>query len=140
LKPMKVGLDIHGVIDEHPEVFKELSQRWTDMGHEVHILTGDEWSKVRATVDDLGIIYHAHFSILDYWRAKDEPSLHLEDTGWWMDRLLWNRSKGDYASRVGLDIHFDNDKAYIPYFVSCSAVLVPSIQFSRIMGLLGYDL
>jgi len=37
---MKVGLDIHGVVDVRPEFFSELSKLLVSNGHEVHIITG----------------------------------------------------------------------------------------------------
>ena len=37
---LKIGLDIHGVIDSFPEKFKQLSYALAKDGAEVHIITG----------------------------------------------------------------------------------------------------
>ena len=37
---LKIGLDIHGVIDTYPEKFKMLSCALVQYGAEVHVITG----------------------------------------------------------------------------------------------------
>ncbi len=37
---LKIGLDIHGVIDTFPQKFKQLSQALAKDGAEIHIITG----------------------------------------------------------------------------------------------------
>lgn len=55
---MRIGLDIHGVIDTFPDYFRELSYQAVTGGHEVHIITGQEWEKAYETVKEYGI-HHA---------------------------------------------------------------------------------
>ena len=39
----KIGLDIHGVIDKYPLLFKKLTNYWVnDLNCEVHIITDQE--------------------------------------------------------------------------------------------------
>lgn len=43
---MKIGLDFHGVIDADPEFFAVETELLIKAGHEVHIITGHEYTKI----------------------------------------------------------------------------------------------
>ena len=128
---MKIGIDIHGCIDLYPQIFSKLSQDWIEKGHEVFILTGQEWDNAKLIVDKAGVHYNHYFSIIDHHRKLETPMYNRSDKcGWWMKESLWMRSKGDYALCVGLDLHFDDDADYAKYFPkTCTFVLVPKNNF-----------
>ena len=133
MRKLKIGLDIHGVIDRYPLHFKWLSGQWKKNGHEVHIVTGQEWENCKE--DCKNIKYVDHFSIVDYhlenvetemWRERGKNGVE----GWWMDREVWLKSKGEYARNVGLDIHFDDSFEYFEWFpYNCTCILVPKVGF-----------
>ena len=127
---MKVGLDIHGVVDRYPELFSKLSEKWVGRGWEVHIVTGQEWEKAEPTVAKAFIQHTHHFSIVDHHRKLGTPMYQRTDKeGWWMDRELWARSKGDYAASVGLDLHFDDYIGYAQYFPKCCTYVIVQSGF-----------
>jgi hypothetical protein len=130
---MKIGLDIHGVIDRYPELFKKLSKKWSKAGHKIHIVTGQEWESACPQVHSAGINYHEHFSIVDYHKEVDtEMYTRTDKEGWWMDKSLWNSSKGNYAFDVGLDIHFDDSLVYANYFpADCTYIHVSDNNFEE---------
>ena len=130
---MKIGLDVHGVIDTYPKLFSKLSKEWIAKGWEVYILTGQEWKNAKKIVDDEMVKYTHHFSIIDYHKNLGTPMYTRSDKdGLWIDHKLWVRSKGDYASKVKLDIHFDDDSDYFKYFPrACTCILVPSKGFDE---------
>jgi len=123
---VKIGLDIHGVIDRFPKEFSLLTRRWVeDYGHEVHVVTGESWATAKPQVDAVSLSYTHHFSIVDHHRDIGTPMTNtvVGQPGWWMDEETWNRSKGDYATRVGLDIHFEDSLEYAAWFPpSCTFV------------------
>ena len=43
---MKIGLDLHGVISDQPEFFKQLMRSLRNQSWEVHIITGGSIEKV----------------------------------------------------------------------------------------------
>jgi hypothetical protein len=49
---MKIGLDIHGVIDLYPEYLSHLATVWISKGYEVHIVTGQELDHVQPILMD----------------------------------------------------------------------------------------
>jgi len=127
---MKVGLDIHGVIDLYPHLFARLSKAMRREGHEIHIITGQEWDKVERKVRDAGVQYDEHFSIVDHLK-KAGTKMWEDDKGtWWIDDNIWFGSKGLYIQANKIDIHFDDNYEYAEYCPdSCTFVLVPKNNF-----------
>ena len=113
---MNIGLDIHGVIDKYPGYLSHMATLWLSKGYEVHIVTGQELDKVLGTLVDADIPYSHFFSIVEYHRSIGTEMWKDEKGTWWMEDGVWMRSKGDYARRVGLDIHFDDSMNYGLYF------------------------
>ena len=128
---MKIGLDIHGVIDKYPDVFSDLSESWTEMGHEIHIITGQSWKRAREKVENAKISFHSHYSIVDYHRAHEDVDMWTDSTGnWWMPVEEWNKSKGVYCKESNIDIHFDDELQYAEYMPdTCTFVLVSKDSF-----------
>lgn len=133
---MNIGLDIHGVIDTYPALFERLCYEWASKGHIIHIITGEPSKTARVATDDL--IFHEFFSIVDYHVEQSTPSLRRDEAGhYWVDRDVWLATKGDYARRVDLDIHFDDQVSYAEYFPkSCGFVYVPKTNFEKILDLI----
>ena len=128
---LKIGLDIHGVIDTYPDKFRLLSQAFYRDGAEVHIVTGvkrDE--RINKLLSDAGIQFTHYFSIVE----------HLEqqaDTVQWIDGLpyadeaQWNRAKRDYCHQQGLDFLFDDSEIYRDTFhdIECTFLHVIGPSF-----------
>ena len=133
---MRIGLDVHGVIDRFPREFAWLSRRWVNFYHyEVHIITGECWNTAREQVDSKGVVYTHSFSIVDHHRSIGTP-MSLGGLGrkeWWMDQEVWDRSKGDYASSVGLDLHFEDTLAYATWFPSNCAFIHVGKDFETVL-------
>lgn len=117
MKKLKIGLDIHGVCDARPEVFSVLSKLLVEAGHEVHILTGPKITqKIHDELKSYGIHYTHIFSIADHneqagvdikWDDKGNPH---------MDPYAWDKTKGEYCAKHGIDLHFDDSDAYGYFF------------------------
>jgi len=132
---MKIGLDIHGVIDIYPEFFRTFSFHLMTKGHEVFIVTGQKWEKAEPQVKNLNISYNSYFSIVDYHLQIKTPMKQNYKNEWWMEDNIWNRSKGDFAKEVGLNIHFDDSRKYLQYFPdSCAYIWVPKTGFDKELG------
>jgi len=128
---MKIGLDIHNVIDLYPFLFRDLSEKWSEAGHEIYIITGQEWDKAESIVKKVGIVYHHHYSIIDYHRKLGTHMwIRSDKEGFWMSHEKWICSKGEYAKSVDLDLHFDDYIGFAKYFPdSCNYVIVSPINF-----------
>lgn len=112
----KFGFDIHGVLDDLPETFVALNNALYDAGHEIHILTGSHGSeKVYQQLRDIGIKWHKFFSISDYHKEKSTTMWYADGLPW-IDKAEWDKTKGEYCLKEGIDLHFDDTPEYETYF------------------------
>lgn len=111
---IKLGLDIHGVIDQCPEFFSMLTE--TDFfDFEVHIITGIK-EELDDIVDKDKIKYTKWFSI--HQQCLDEGiEVTLDDKGRpWVDPEIWDRKKAEYCEREGIHMMIDDSPSYGKYF------------------------
>ena len=111
-KVLKVGLDIHGVIDTYPDKFRLLSQAFYRDGAEVHIVTGVKRDqRIDKLLSDAGIHFTHYFSIVEH---LEQTQGQVEWIGGlpYADETQWNRAKRDYCHRQGLDFMFDDSEIY----------------------------
>jgi len=135
-QPIKIGLDIHGVIDTLP-FLAVLSEVLVTNGHEVHIITGAPWSAVSdGTYTHEGIsdylINHGFikdknfthfFSIVDYHNSIG-TQVTCDVNGCWLENDIWNKTKAEYCERMGINLHLDDSMTYAKLFTTPVAVII----------------
>ena len=132
---MKIGIDVHGVIDKYPVQFSHMTTAWLSKGYEVHIITGQPLDDVMSILVDANIYYSHFYSIVECHMVKDTHMWKDDNDTWWMAGDIWTPAKGKYAEEVGLDIHFDDSRSYCDYFPrDCSYVNVGS-NYEKIFNL-----
>ncbi len=116
----KFGFDIHGVINDDPETFRALASALTSSGHEVHILTGPPQARAVEELKEMGFIFPIHFthlfSIVDYLKSINTQMWQDAKGNWFSDWYPWDRAKGDYCIRHGIDLHLEDTETYLPFF------------------------
>lgn len=113
---LKIGLDIHGVIDTFPEKFKQLSYALAKDGAEVHIITGIKRdSDVEQLLKSAGIRFTHYFSIVEQLESTGVP-IEWKDGLPFADEDKWNNAKRDYCDSVGIDFMFDDSPVYLKTF------------------------
>jgi len=123
---IKVGLDLHGVIDTYPELFSQISKSLVKAGHEVHVITGSMWrEKIERQLKEFDIEYTHHFSISDYLIESGEPVKFTSPDNPWFDGLKWDEAKGKYCKRENIILHIDDSRVYGKYFET------PYLQIKR---------
>jgi hypothetical protein len=116
---MKIGLDVHGVIDKSPDIFARLTHVLKAQGNEIIIVTGRELcSELFDKLDTLGVVYNEVFSITSYHK---EIGTHItykdgDPTQPLIAPPKWDRTKADFCAREGIDIHIDDSVIYGKYF------------------------
>ena len=116
---IKLGLDLHGVIDVAPGFFSALAAQMIDKGHEVSIITGREDSpELREELKACNMDYNSILSITTYQKQLGTPVCYLNDdpTQPMMDPRVWNPSKAILCATAGIDIMIDDSVLYEPYF------------------------
>jgi len=117
---VKIGLDIHGVIDYNPKFFSILSKKLVEQGNQVHIITGSmQTPKVLDQLKDLKIVHTHFFSVSDQLIANGEKVIFTDPENPWFDSDNWNKAKGEYSDSVKIDFHFDDTKLYGEHFNKC---------------------
>ena len=115
-RKMKVMFDLHGVIGEHPELFKPFMKTLRNSGHEVYICSGPTKVKILQELLDLGYYEDRHFdkviSVVDF--LKDQGA-HFDYDCYgnpWTDDDTWWRSKGKIAELNEIDLMIDDSEQY----------------------------
>lgn len=133
----KIGLDIHGVIDNNPGLFSKISKEFRSIGYEVHILTGSLITKeLLDEIDRYNIKYDALFSILEYHR-KNGTEMWKNEKGWWVDDDVWEKTKSIYCAKHNLNFHIDDTRSYGKHFTTPFGHLTPNIENPRILEIQG---
>lgn len=130
-----IGFDIHGVIDENPELFSTMINDFRELGYKIHILTGSLITKkLTDQLDSYKINYDSLFSILEYHKNLGSE-MWKDKRGWWIDDDLWNETKANYAKKKKLDFHLDDTRIYGKYFETPFGHITPGDQ--RILEIKG---
>jgi hypothetical protein len=119
-KKMKIGLDFHGVIDAMPEFFSFFTKAMISAGAEVHIITGGATEDDKKLLKEHNIQYTHIFSITDYHKEKGTKTTkpHPKHGFMMVSDEEWDRTKGDYCRREGIDLHIDDTTVYNEYFTT----------------------
>jgi len=120
---MKIGVDIHGVANSQPEFFAELTYLFVNAGHEVHILTGPSLKpnskygeRTLKEISDLNLTYTHLFSIVDYHEEIGTAIKYEDENNPWIDKQLWNNTKGIYCEKHNIDLMLDDTAVYADHF------------------------
>ena len=127
---MKIGLDIHGVITKCPTFFAELSKLFIEAGGEIHVITGSslkldtEYGKIALKeIEDSGVKYSHLFSIIDHHIDIGTKIVYTDSKNPWMDKTLWDKTKGEYCKAHRIDLMIDDSDAYGQYFTTPYAMI-----------------
>lgn len=116
VKRLKIGLDIHGVIDQAPELFQFFGNHPKQF--EVHIITG-----IKQELDDVVDFPFDHwFSI--HQQCEDEGiAIQMDDQNRpWVDPALWDTKKAEYCEREGIHMMIDDSPSYGEFFQDLSTL------------------
>jgi len=114
---MKIGIDLHGVVTDRPEFFKEFTKMLVDNGHEVHIITGPFLGeRLYAEIKKYDLSYTHLFSIASYHQEIGTPMTFDAKGNPFLNEYLWDKTKGEYCLKHNIDLHFDDSDAYGYFF------------------------
>lgn len=124
-KKWKISLDFHGVIDSMPDFFSFFTKSLISCGCEIHIVTGGLNDNDLDLIKKYDIKYTKIFSIVDHHKNLGTPTygkhpVHGFDM---VSDEEWDKSKADYCSQQGIDLHIDDTIIYNGKFVTPFAQL-----------------
>lgn len=115
---MRLGFDIHGVIDTFGVFQTMINKLIEDDDVEIHVVSGLSKSEADEQIGhliDLSKIAK-YFSIADYLESRNDVEVTWIDGMPWADETIWNRAKADYCEENKIDILFDDSLHYVPTF------------------------
>lgn len=128
---MRIGIDLHGVLDKNVALMRALLVALTGTGKvQIMIITGPPYHEALHELDELGYQmgtdYHGLVSVVDFLRNTGEVDMRQDQDGhWWCDDKDWWSSKAKICDKYKLDIMIDNEKRYQQYFTNwCRFILV----------------
>lgn len=114
---MKLGLDIHGVIDKNPDKYAALARSVRMNGGRVIIITGQsDTPTLRAQVSNLGVVFDEFVSIQDQLLALGAEVIGYEEGRPIFKPEQWNNFKGAYCAMNNVDLMIDDSPEYRLYF------------------------
>lgn len=119
---MKLGLDIHGVLDANPKDFVTIAKSVRTGGGEVHVITGsshdDELDEYLLNLSGGEVFWDKLVSIQDELIKSVQPEgINKYGRPYWYDKD-WDRVKGDYCAKHNIDLHYDDTDRYLDYFTT----------------------
>ena len=121
---MKLGFDIHGVIDTFG-VFQNMVNKLLEVEDvEVHVISGLSQAEAEGQIEhliDLNRIT-SYFSIADYLESREDVEVTWIDGMPWADETAWNKAKADYCDEIGIDIMFDDSQSYVETFHNINTI------------------
>lgn len=116
-KILKLGLDIHGVIDRQPELFSYITHNLKKNNHEIHILTGSHITDdIINELNSYNVVWDKLFSISDYHKESGTKMWYDENGNPWIDNKDWDVTKGIYCKENNIDLCLDDTERYGKYF------------------------
>lgn len=132
-KNLKIGLDLHGVIDRNPQLFSDLTHKFAN---DFFIITGEEITKkLFKEIDSYRIHYKQEnvFSITSFHKHLGTPMTYLnhDPTQPHIDDEIWNRTKSVICKFLKLDYMIDDSKVYGKYFTKEYGVNTQYIYYNE---------
>lgn len=125
---IKLGLDVHGVVDHIPDHLARLATAVIMTKGEVHIITGGDERRTKEQIARLMFPYTHFFSIQDYLNHKyfdQNVGINLIDGKYLYPDWLWDRAKALYCKENQIDLHIDDSPEYREHFET------PFLYFKR---------
>jgi len=120
----KIGLDVHGVIDDIPDFFAFLTDSIVKNGGEVHILTGGSWTQeLESQLLRYGIKWTHKFSVYDHLievGTKIVGEIQFPD-GTIQKKFedgAWDKVKAEYCREHSINLHIDDTLIYNDFFTT----------------------
>ena len=123
---MKVGFDIHGVIDTFPAFRTMIEKYIDDPDVEVHVITGLARKTAEKEIGHLVDLdrIDGYFSITDHLESRPDVEVTWVNGLPWADEIAWNNAKADYCYENQIDILFDDSPVYADTFKDIDTVYV----------------
>lgn len=119
---MNIAFDIHGTLDESPEIFKPMLEIIYRTRIEIFIISGPPIAKIEKELQELGYLQSEHYnrliSVVDFLKAINTKMWQDEKGDWWCDDCDWWASKAKICQHFCIDTMVDDKKQYQKHFTN----------------------
>ena len=117
---MRIGVDIHGVIDLNPNLSRVILKALIDAGHEIFIISGPPLTEIFDILKNVNLKsvthYHGIRSIVDFLQQRNVKMWLDKKNTWWADYKDWWGAKSKICDELNIDIMVDDSVEYAYYF------------------------
>jgi hypothetical protein len=116
-KPIKIGLDYHGVITANPLFFKKFNEYALEKGCLIYVISGGYKSDIEEYLKLHNIKYSTVWSMVEHFDNLGKIT-HYNDGSFHVDNDLWDKAKAQYCAENKIDFHIDDSLIYGKYFTT----------------------
>lgn len=127
----KIGFDFHGVINQNPAFFRQLSIEFMQRGLQIYVISGGPFNDIKEYLRAHDIPYTAIWCIFNDYEQKDKITVSA-DGSFHMDDKLWNEAKAVYCREHNICLHIDDSTIYKKYFTTPYCLYNATTQTGRI--------
>jgi hypothetical protein len=117
---MKIGFDLHGVIDTYPEIIYPMIKLLRKMENEICIVSGPSQSIIKTDLEKIKFsdIYPnidkwtSIYSIVDFLKMSGVKTWEDENGNVWTDEQIWWDSKAKICQIYEIDFIIDDSEKY----------------------------
>jgi len=117
---MIIGIDLHGVIDDDPDRFKDICIGFTCWECCVYIISGPPEDEIEKELKKHKIYRDKHFgailSVVDHLKEKGAKMWQDDRDRWWASDEEWWRSKAELCEKHNVDILIDDKEEWGEHF------------------------
>lgn len=117
---MKVGIDLHGVIDSDLGLFNAMLGGMSQNDIEVHIVSGPPRADIITELAKLGFKKGVHYkdahSVVDFLMESGIEMWQDDKSRWWTNDKDWWNSKAKMCDELSLRWMLDDKEMYKPAF------------------------
>ncbi|KKL81134.1 hypothetical protein LCGC14_1997800 [marine sediment metagenome] len=121
---MIIGVDLHGVIDDDPEWFREILLDFIGDGEykafTIYIISGPSKEDIKKELEKYKLYQGLHFdeiiSVVDYLKETGAEMWQDDRGRWWTHDKEWWEVKAKICEKYGVDLMIDDKKEWAPYF------------------------
>jgi len=128
---IRIGVDLHGVIDNNVVLFKALSEILLlnkEVPIEIYVISGPPKEDVLIELDGLqlykNINYTDIYTIVDFLKSKGVKMWLDHKNTWWASDEDWWGAKAKICDQLCIDVMIDNTDRYKQYFNNISTKFV----------------
>jgi len=127
-RPKVLGIDLHGVLDAHPEILRPVLKALRLLDLEVVIISGPPSKMIIDQLSGLGFKKKVHYtgiaSVVDWLKLHHVPMWQDYKGDWWTEDLPWNEAKSQICQELEVDVLIDDCKAYEEFFTDLATKFV----------------